>query len=314
MFLKDYEGFKHKSIYKRRAKVEVGFKVKLERNQWEMAVRDGRGGDEDGAAIFEEEGVDLTDEEDIALSDIPLHLRPLVSAAESGDLDALRRALGNYYCFIRKTNGILWWFFFLSLPYFPQENTIVRCICWFLEKNRYQYRRAITLFCVKYWLKFCFSSLFVDYVIFHSVALCWEASICLWFGIMFISLSLTMITCTNPFVFSFVFFCAPQRYILYKFSSLSCKMSWNDWGSAFKEIFLGIALTHQWKPYHCYEWALSSYERDAYKLRYPLCYAYIIHLLFEFEMFDTCSSVSIFIWLSAIAAFCFWNINSTIAY
>lgn len=73
-----------------------------------MAVRDGRGGDEDGAAIFEEEGVDLTDEEDIALSDIPLHLRPLVSAAESGDLDALRRALGNYYCFIRTTNGILW--------------------------------------------------------------------------------------------------------------------------------------------------------------------------------------------------------------
>ncbi|KAI3473298.1 hypothetical protein Pfo_029780 [Paulownia fortunei] len=59
-----------------------------------MAVPDGRrGGDEDGAALFEEEGVDFADEED---SEIPLHLRPLVSAAESGDLNALRLALDNF--------------------------------------------------------------------------------------------------------------------------------------------------------------------------------------------------------------------------
>ncbi|EYU41595.1 hypothetical protein ABFS82_10G043600 [Erythranthe guttata] len=60
-----------------------------------MAVRDGRQGeDEDGAALFEEEGVEFADDDD--LSDIPLHLRPLLSAAESGDLDALRLALDNF--------------------------------------------------------------------------------------------------------------------------------------------------------------------------------------------------------------------------
>ncbi|XP_057779258.1 uncharacterized protein LOC130997844 [Salvia miltiorrhiza] len=57
-----------------------------------MAVADGRrDDDEDGAALFEEEGVDFAD--DIDHFDTPIHLRPLVSAAESGDLDALRQAL-----------------------------------------------------------------------------------------------------------------------------------------------------------------------------------------------------------------------------
>ncbi|KAG6437305.1 hypothetical protein SASPL_102219 [Salvia splendens] len=57
-----------------------------------MAVADGRrDDDEDGAALFEEEGVDYA--EDIDLSDIPIHLRPLASSAESGNLDALRQAL-----------------------------------------------------------------------------------------------------------------------------------------------------------------------------------------------------------------------------
>ena len=61
-----------------------------------MAVADGRrDDDEDGAALFEEEGVDYA--EDIDLSDIPIHLRPLASSAESGNLDALRQALGNFY-------------------------------------------------------------------------------------------------------------------------------------------------------------------------------------------------------------------------
>ncbi|KAK6140182.1 hypothetical protein DH2020_026066 [Rehmannia glutinosa] len=63
-----------------------------------MAVPDGRrgGDDEDGAALFEEDGVDLADEEDIDHFEIPLHLRPLVSAAEAGDLNALRLALDNF--------------------------------------------------------------------------------------------------------------------------------------------------------------------------------------------------------------------------
>lgn len=61
-----------------------------------MAVADGRRDeDEDGAGLFEEEGMDFAD--DIDHSDIPIHLRPLVTAAESGDLDALRQALGNRY-------------------------------------------------------------------------------------------------------------------------------------------------------------------------------------------------------------------------
>ncbi|KAK6140130.1 hypothetical protein DH2020_026128 [Rehmannia glutinosa] len=61
-----------------------------------MAVPDGRrgGDDEDGAALFEEDGVDFADDEDIDHFEIPLHLRPLVSAAEAGDLNALRLALG----------------------------------------------------------------------------------------------------------------------------------------------------------------------------------------------------------------------------
>ncbi|PIN01778.1 Fetal globin-inducing factor (contains ankyrin repeats) [Handroanthus impetiginosus] len=63
-----------------------------------MPVPDGRrnGGDEDAAALFDEEGVELAEEDDIDHSEIPLHLRPLVSAAESGDLSALRLALENY--------------------------------------------------------------------------------------------------------------------------------------------------------------------------------------------------------------------------
>lgn len=94
-----------------------------------MAVPDGRrGGDEDGAALFEEEGVDFADEEDIDHSEIPLHLRPLVSAAESGDLNALRHALGIYYCFMRmhtlSTDKLLYaLLLFLFLPDFPCEET-----------------------------------------------------------------------------------------------------------------------------------------------------------------------------------------------
>ncbi|CAA0829714.1 Ankyrin repeat family protein [Striga hermonthica] len=54
------------------------------------------GGDEDAAALFDEEGMNLAEEDDIEHSDIPLRLRPLVSAAESGDLNALRLALENF--------------------------------------------------------------------------------------------------------------------------------------------------------------------------------------------------------------------------
>lgn len=228
MFLKDYEGFKHKSIYKRRAKVEVGFKVKLERNQWEMAVRDGRGGDEDGAAIFEEEGVDLTDEEDIALSDIPLHLRPLVSAAESGDLDALRRALGNYYCFIRTTNGILWWFFFLCLPYFPQENTIVRCICWFLEKNRYQYRRSDYLILCEILVEILF-----------FIPFCWlcHISLCcfvlrsfnlplIWYHVHFSQFNYDNVHKSLCFQFCFLLCSAEIYFIQIQFSFMQNELKW----------------------------------------------------------------------------------------
>ncbi|PIN21487.1 Fetal globin-inducing factor (contains ankyrin repeats) [Handroanthus impetiginosus] len=63
-----------------------------------MAVPNGRpeGDDDDGVALFEEDGVELAEEEDIDHSEIPLHLRPLVAAAESGDLNALRLALDNF--------------------------------------------------------------------------------------------------------------------------------------------------------------------------------------------------------------------------
>ncbi|KAH6798828.1 Ankyrin repeat family protein [Perilla frutescens var. frutescens] len=63
-----------------------------------MPVPDGRrdGADEEAAALFDEEGMELDVENDIDQSEIPLHLRPLVSAAESGDLSALRLALENY--------------------------------------------------------------------------------------------------------------------------------------------------------------------------------------------------------------------------
>lgn len=67
-----------------------------------MAVSGGRrngvlGGDEEDAALFEEEGVEFAEEDNIDHSDIPLHLRPLVAAAESGDLNALCQALGTTY-------------------------------------------------------------------------------------------------------------------------------------------------------------------------------------------------------------------------
>lgn len=64
-----------------------------------MRVPDGRrdGADEEASALFSEEGVELDVENDIDHSEIPLHLRPLVSAAESGDLNALRLALGNFH-------------------------------------------------------------------------------------------------------------------------------------------------------------------------------------------------------------------------
>ncbi|KAK6126253.1 hypothetical protein DH2020_014993 [Rehmannia glutinosa] len=63
-----------------------------------MPVPDGRrgGGNEDAAPLFDEEGMELAVEDDIDHSEIPLHLRPLVSAAESGDLTALRLALENF--------------------------------------------------------------------------------------------------------------------------------------------------------------------------------------------------------------------------
>lgn len=67
-----------------------------------MAVSGGRrngvlGGDEEDPTLFEEEGVEIAEEDDIDHSDIPFHLRPLVAATESGDLNALRQALGTIY-------------------------------------------------------------------------------------------------------------------------------------------------------------------------------------------------------------------------
>ncbi|KAG6422210.1 hypothetical protein SASPL_118775 [Salvia splendens] len=57
-----------------------------------MAVADGQCDDDEGAAaLFKEEGVDYAD--DIDHSDTPILLRPLASAAESGNLDALRQAV-----------------------------------------------------------------------------------------------------------------------------------------------------------------------------------------------------------------------------
>ncbi|CAI9780187.1 unnamed protein product [Fraxinus pennsylvanica] len=66
-----------------------------------MAVSGGRrngvlGGDEEDPTLFEEEGVEIAEEDDIDHSDIPLHLRPLVAATESGDLNALRQAIDNF--------------------------------------------------------------------------------------------------------------------------------------------------------------------------------------------------------------------------
>lgn len=71
-----------------------------------MRVPDGRrdGADEEASALFSEEGVELDVENDIDHSEIPLHLRPLVSAAESGDLNALRLALGNLHFLLQSPN------------------------------------------------------------------------------------------------------------------------------------------------------------------------------------------------------------------
>ncbi|KAL6503086.1 hypothetical protein OROHE_023715 [Orobanche hederae] len=50
-------------------------------------------GDEDASTLFDDEGIKLAEEDDIERSEIPLRIRPLVSAAESGDRNALRQAL-----------------------------------------------------------------------------------------------------------------------------------------------------------------------------------------------------------------------------
>lgn len=50
--------------------------------------------DEDDNALFQEEGVLIEPD-----SDTPPHLRDLASAAELGDLTALRHALGTYYIY-----------------------------------------------------------------------------------------------------------------------------------------------------------------------------------------------------------------------
>ncbi|XP_073316983.1 uncharacterized protein [Primulina huaijiensis] len=63
-----------------------------------MAVLDGRldGSDDEEGGLFEEERVEFGEEDDIYHSETPIHLRPLVSAAESGDINALRIALDNF--------------------------------------------------------------------------------------------------------------------------------------------------------------------------------------------------------------------------
>ncbi|GFQ00893.1 brca1-associated ring domain protein 1 [Phtheirospermum japonicum] len=54
------------------------------------------GVDEDATPLFDDEGMEMAEEDDIDHSEIPLRLRPLISAAESGDLNALRLALENF--------------------------------------------------------------------------------------------------------------------------------------------------------------------------------------------------------------------------
>ncbi|KAG6433982.1 hypothetical protein SASPL_105601 [Salvia splendens] len=92
-----------------------------------MAVADGRrDDDEDGAALFEEEGVDYA--EDIDLSDIPVHLRPLASSAESGNLDALRQAL--------ELENIRFHLDFpKKMPEFRERGMYVVCIIWRMRFN-----------------------------------------------------------------------------------------------------------------------------------------------------------------------------------
>ncbi|KAL6585411.1 hypothetical protein OROMI_002055 [Orobanche minor] len=53
-------------------------------------------GDEDASTLFDDEGIKLAEEDDIERSEIPLRIRPLVSAAESGDRNALRQALESF--------------------------------------------------------------------------------------------------------------------------------------------------------------------------------------------------------------------------
>lgn len=112
----------------------------MQRDNWEMAVADGRRGEEeDGAALFEEEGMDFVDEDDIDHSDIPLHLRPLVSAAESGDLNALRQALGYYYllCAWQRYGFIYYYSNFLSFHAagFSFRRAKIVCIFYVLKKK-----------------------------------------------------------------------------------------------------------------------------------------------------------------------------------
>lgn len=63
-----------------------------------MAVQRGRNGlmgeEEDEGGLFEEE-MEVEEEPD---SHIPLHLRDILKAAEIGDVDALRQALGIFSC------------------------------------------------------------------------------------------------------------------------------------------------------------------------------------------------------------------------
>ncbi|KAL3623356.1 hypothetical protein CASFOL_032172 [Castilleja foliolosa] len=56
------------------------------------------GVDEDASPLFDDEGMELAEEDDLDHSEIPLRLRPLISAAESGDLNALRIALVKFSC------------------------------------------------------------------------------------------------------------------------------------------------------------------------------------------------------------------------
>lgn len=87
-----------------------------------MAVQRGRNGmmgeEDDEGGLFEEE-LEFEEEPD---SHIPLHLRDIFNAAESGDVDALRQALGLFSVqifFVRKC---------LYLTLFEYYRTIITTI------------------------------------------------------------------------------------------------------------------------------------------------------------------------------------------